>query len=62
MAKKEIIILKTGQRLRNRRYKTIYEIKRIKKNSVVLLSEDGTGCLLIPMASITPTEYEPIYN
>jgi len=64
MAKKKekIIILKIGQRIRNKRNKTTYEIKYVNDISVGLLSEDGINFLLLPVDSITPAEYEPIYN
>jgi hypothetical protein len=59
---KKILVLKTGQRLRSKRNKTVYEIKSIKDNSVGLMSEDGTEYILIPVTSITTAEYEPVYD
>ena len=60
--KKKILVLKTGQRIRSKRYQTVYEIKNIKDNSVALLSEDGIECVLVPVSSITCAEYEPVYD
>ena len=60
--KKNTIIVRTGQRVRNKQNKTVYEIKAVKDNSIALLSEDGTECLLLPVTSFNPTDYEPVYN
>ncbi len=60
--KKEILVLKIGNRVRNKRYKTVYEIKNINDNSVVLMREDGLECILVPVDSITCAQYEPVYD
>jgi hypothetical protein len=60
--KKKILILKRGQKLRNKRDKTIYEIKSIKDNSVALMSENGFKYILISVNSIRLAEYEPVYD
>ncbi len=60
--KSKIIILKIGMRIKNKRDKTTFEIKYINDKSVGLLSEDGAKFLLVPVDSITPNEYEPVYN
>ena len=57
-----ILILKPGQRIRNKRDKITYEIKYVNDMAVALLTEDGTKLLLVPVDSITPEEYEPVYN
>lgn len=60
--KTKIPFLKRGQRLRNKRDKTIYEIKSIKNNTLALISENGIKYILIRMNSITLAEYEPVYD
>ncbi len=60
--KSKIIILKTGQRIRNKRDKTVYEIKIVNEDSVALMREDGSEYLLVPPDCISPDEYEPVYN
>ncbi len=60
--KKKILVLKVGNRLRNKRYKTIYEIKNVDDNSVALVREDGLEYILVPVDSITSAEYEPVYD
>ncbi len=60
--KEKIIILKPVQRIRSKQDKITYEIKYLNDTSVALLTEDGANFLLVPVDSITPTEYEPIYN
>jgi len=59
---KRVLVLKTGQRLRSKRYKTVFEVKSIKDNSVALMSEDGIQCILVAVNSITCAEYEPVYD
>ncbi len=60
--KEKILILKIGQRIRNKQDNTIYEIKTIDDTYVTLMSEDGGKYLFIRAACLTPAEYEPIYN
>ncbi len=60
--KTKIIILKTGQRIRNKRDKIVYEVKTVNENSVSLMREDGSEYLVVPPDCITPAEYEPVYN
>jgi len=62
MVKEKILVLKIGQRLRNKRDKTLYEIRSVTPNHVTLISEDGVEYLNVPVESITFTEYEPVYD
>ncbi len=42
MKSKKILVIKLGQKLLNKRRKTVFTVRNIEENSVVLVSEDGS--------------------
>ncbi len=62
MKTENIFVIKLGQKLLNKRHKTVYTVRNIEENSVVLVSEDGSKSLQVPVGSISPEEYETLYD
>ncbi len=60
MKTRNIFVIKLGQKLMSKRHNTVYMVRYIEENSVVLVSEDGTKSLRIPIGSISPEEYETL--
>ncbi len=60
MKTRNIFVIKLGQKLMSKRHNTVYMVRNIEENSVVLVSEDGTKSLRIPIGSISPEEYETL--
>ncbi len=58
----KIFVIKLGQKLLNKRYKAVYTVRNIEENSVVLVSEDGSKSLRVPIDSISPEEYGTLYD
>ncbi len=62
MKNKKIQVIKLGQKLVNKRHKTVYTVRNIEESSVVLVSEDGSKSLRVPVDSISPEEYDTLYD
>ncbi len=62
MRTKKILVIRLGQKLLNKRHKAVYTARKIEENSVVLVSEDGTKSLRVPIDSISPEEYDTLYD
>ncbi len=62
MKTRNIFVIKLGQKLLNKRHKTVYTVRNIEESSVVLVTEDGSKSLRVPIDSISPEEYDTLYD
>ncbi len=62
MKTKKTSVIRVGQKLLNKRHKTVYVVRNIEENSIVLVSEDGTKSLRVPVGSISRDEYDTLYD
>ena len=62
MAEEKPLVVKPGQKFKNKRKNTIYIVKSIRDKTVVLLSENGEASMLIQMDSLISAGFEPLYE
>ncbi len=62
MKSDSVLVIKPGRKLVHKRENTVYLIRNIEEEFVVLVSEDGEKSLRVPLVSISPEEYEPLYD
>ncbi len=55
-------VIQVGQKLLNKRRQTIYVVRNIEEDSVVLVSEDGSRSLRCPVDAVSLEEYERLYD
>ncbi len=61
MVQGKIAVVEPGQRLRHKLKKTIYIVKSIKDQTVVLVSEKGEASMLIRLDSLV-RGFEPLHD
>ena len=62
MAKEKVAAVRPGQKFMHKRKKTIYIVRNIKDQNVVLVSEKGHTTMRIQLASLASATFEPIYD
>jgi hypothetical protein len=62
MAKEKVSVVKPGQKFIHKRKKTIYIVRNVKDQNVVLVSEKGDATMRIQMGSLESAGFEPIYD
>ncbi len=62
MAEKRTLVVRRDQKFKHKRKGTIYTIKNVKGNAVVLVSENGKASMTIQMGALMSSEFEPIYD
>ena len=62
MAKEKVAAVRPGQKFMHKRKKTIYIVRYIKDQNVVLVSEKGDATMRIQLASLASAAFEPIYD
>ncbi len=60
--KKRILTIKPGQKFINGRRDLTYVVKSVKDNTVMLVTEDGTGCKLIQVNELMNSGLKTIYD
>ncbi len=58
MQRDNVLVIKAGQKLVNKRHQTVYLVRNVEENSVVLVSEDGSRSIRCPVEAVSPEEYE----
>ena len=53
-------IVQPGQKFRRKESNTVYIVKSIKDNEILLVSEDGTASIIIQLDSLALSGLEPI--
>ncbi len=59
---KRILTIKPGQKFISGRRKVTYVVKSVKDNTAMLVSEDGTGCMVVQMDELMNLRFKPIYD
>ncbi len=62
MVKESALIVKPGQKFRHKRRGTVYIVKSVKGDVVVLVSENGEAVMRIHQDSLVTSGFEPIYD
>jgi len=62
MVEESILIVKPGQKFRNKRKGTVYIVKSVKDETVLLVSENGEAMMRIHLDSLVSSSFEPIYD
>ncbi len=62
MVKESTLIVKPGQKFRHKRKGTVYVVKSIEDNTVVLVSEKGEAVRRINLDFISLSDLEPLYK
>jgi hypothetical protein len=62
MAEKKAIAIRPGQKFMHKRKKTIYIVRNVIHQNVVLVSEKGDATMRIQLASLASNAFEPIYD
>ena len=62
MVKESTLIVRPGQKFRHRRKGTIYMVKNVKGDTVLLASENGEAVMRILQDSLAASGFEPIYD
>ena len=62
MAKENVVVVKPGQKFMHKRKKTIYIVRNVIHQNVVLVSEKGDATMRIQLASLASNAFEPIYD
>ena len=62
MAKEKVAVVRPGQKFMHKRKNTIYIVRNIKDQNVVLVSEKGDATMRIQLASLASAAFEPIYD
>ena len=62
MLKETPLAVRPGQKFMHKRKKTIYIVRNVKDQNVVLVSEKGDTTMRIQLASLASVAFEPIYD
>ena len=62
MVQEIVLIVKPGQKFRHKRKGTVYIVKSVKDDTVLLVSEDSKGVMRIHRESLATSGFEPIYD
>ena len=62
MPKEKPLAVRPGQKFMHKRKKTIYIVRNIKDQNVVLVSEKGHTTMRIQLDSLASATFEPIYD
>ncbi len=62
MKSKKVLVIRLWQKLLNKRHKTVFTVRNIEEESIVIVSEDGTKSLRVPVGSLSPEEYDTLYD
>ena len=62
MAREKVAAVRPGQKFMHKRKKTIYIVRYIKDQNVVLVSEKGHTTMRIQLDSLASAAFEPIYD
>ena len=62
MAKEKVAAVTPGQKFMHKRKRTIYIVRNVKDQNVVLVSEKGDATMRIQMSSLTSVGFERIYD
>ncbi len=62
MVQEIVLIVKPGQKFRHKRRGTVYIVKSVKDDTVLLVSEDGEAIMHIHQDSLATSGLEPIYD
>ena len=59
---KKTLAVRPGQKFLHIRGKTIYIVKSVRNDAVMLISEDGKASMLIQMGDLIAGGFEPLYD
>jgi hypothetical protein len=62
MVKERVPVVRPGQKFRYKRKKTVYIVKSVKDEAVILISESGESSMRIQMDSLASADFERIYD
>ncbi len=62
MKSKKVLVIRLWQKLLSKRHKTVFTVRNIEEESIVIVSEDGTKSLRVPVGSLSPEEYDTLYD
>ena len=62
MAKDKVAVVRPGQKFMHKRKKTIYIVRNVIHQNVVLVSEKGDATMRIQLASLASNAFELIYD
>ena len=62
MAKDKVAVVRPGQKFMHERKRTIYIVRNVRHQNVVLVSEKGDATMRIQLASLASNAFEPIYD
>ncbi len=62
MVKESALIVKPGQKFRHKRKGTVYIVKNVQGDTVVLVSENGEAVMRIHQGSLATSGFEPVYD
>jgi len=60
MANEKVAVVRPGQKFMHKRKKTIYIVRNVKHQNVVLVSENGDTTMRIQLASLSSDAFELI--
>ena len=55
-------VVQPGQKLRGKKHNTIFVVKEVDSDKVLLVSEDGTASMRIQLDNLALLDLEPIYD
>jgi len=55
-------VVQPGQKLRGKKHNTIFVVKEVDSDKVLLVSEDGTASMRIQLDNLALLGLEPIYD
>ena len=62
MVEKIIFTVKPGQKFRNKRKGSVYVVKSVKDDTILLVSENGEAIMRVHLDSLISSGFEPIYD
>ena len=62
MAREKVVPITPGQKFMHKRKKTIYIVRHVKDQNVVLVTEKGDATMRIQVASLASDAFELIYD
>ena len=62
MGEEIILIVKPGQKFRDKRRGTVYTVKSVKDDTILLVSENGEAIMRIHLDTLATSGFEPVYD
>jgi hypothetical protein len=62
MVEEIMLNVKPGQKFRHKRKGTLYIVKSVKDESILLVSENGEAIMRIHLDSLLSSGFEPVYD